>query len=358
MSAVVEFESIENVLDFLRNTERGEGLYYLSDAEAEAAEGLAPTFVFGDAFNLVVRLPVGYNKEMPAQFLDAYYKESQRILRLIALILNGRADIKTLNAEQLEKYRFSVQVDEGSSEFVDNAKDVLARALTEAFSKMSGDQAVIAILGAVAIISTAWGWSSYIAYRKETRLAETERQGRRDILEGVQAGQEAQAAAISEIVSIMRDAGPIGRHAADAAEAVQADRLRAAAQTNLTEVGGLSITRDEARELRATSRRQAELVTIEREMRVVDVNTSDMANTSLVLEDIVSGEQSKVVYSDRILGAIVGDVAVDALRHRSTAYFTLRERRLEGEVVSVEIVSARPAVRDDDPNVTPINRRS
>lgn len=341
MSTTITFDTVDNILTFLLDYASGKDVSFLPEPGLEVSEAEMPTFEFGKDFDLVVRLPVGYHTEIPAQFLDAYHKESQRILRLIALILNGRADIKTLTIEQLEKYRFSVQVTEGSSEFVDNAKEVLGAALKEAFSRMSGRQAVIAILGTVAIISTAWGWSSYVAAKKDTRLAEIEQQGRRDIIEGMQAGQEAHATSLSEIVGIMRGAGDVGRHAADSAEAVQADRLRAAAQTNVTEVGGLPITREEARELRSTSRRQAEVVTIEKEMRVVDVNTADMANTSLVLEDIATGEQSKVIYSDRILGAIVGDVAVEALRSRSTALFTLKERRLEGDVVSVEIVSAR-----------------
>ncbi|UWQ41620.1 hypothetical protein K3718_00600 [Leisingera aquaemixtae] len=348
MSTQITFETVDNILDVLRSFQRGEVPTFLPDPERDISEAEAPTIKFGEAFNLIVRLPEGYSKEMPAQFLDAYHKESQRILRLIALILNGRADIKTLTADQLERYRFSVQVNEGSSEFLDNAKEVLGQALKEAMSNMSGRQTVISILGTVAIISTAWGWTTYINSKKEVRLAEIEQQERRDVIEGMQTGQTTLTDGLAEIIEIMRGAGEIGRHAADTAEAVQDDRLRAAAQTNVTEIGGLPITRDEARELRSTSRRRAEIVTIEKEMRVVDVNTADMANTSLVLEDIATGEQSKVSYSDRVLGAIVGDVAVEALRNRSTALFTLRERLLEGEIVSVEIVSARP-MEDDSP---------
>ena len=347
MSNQITFDTVDEVIEIIKKLSRGDGSLGLLDPDLYLDGNNYPEIEFGSAFDLIVRLPEGYHTEIPTQFLDAYYKESQRILRLIALILNGRADIKTLTAEQLEKYRFSVQVTEGSSQFVDNAKEVLGDALKEAFSRMSGRQAVIAILGTVAIISTVWGWDSFVAAKKEVRLAEIEQQSRRDIIDGMQAGQDANAANLAAVISIMRDAGDVGRHAADTAEAVQTDRLRAAAQTNVTEIGGTTITREEARELRSTTRRQAEVVLIEKEMRVVDINTADMANTSLVLEDIVTGEQSKVVYSDRILGAVVGDVAIEALRTRSTAIFTLQERRLEGEVISVEITHARPVDSQD-----------
>ena len=341
MATEIVFENVEEVLEVIKKYAFGEDYFGLGDADATVFAKESLDIRFGKAFDLLVRLPEGYHTEIPAQFLDAYHKESQRILRLIALILNGRADIKTLTNEQLEKYRFSVRVTEGSSEFLDNAKDVFSSALKEAFSRMSGRQAIIAILGTVAIISSAWGWDSFVAAKKEVRLAELEQQGRRDIIEGMQESQEVHTTSLEEIVAIMRASGDVGRHAADSSEAVQSDRLRAAAQTNITEIGGVRITQEEARELRSTSRRQSEIVTIEKEMRVVDINTADMANTSLILEDVTSGEQSKVVYADRMLGAVVGDVALDALRNRSTALFTLKERRIEGEVISVEIVSAR-----------------
>ena len=94
MSTTVTFESVDHILAVLQSYQQGEDLFFLPDPDRTTPETEIPIFEFGKAFDLIVRLPEGYHTEMPAQFLDAYYKESQRILRLIALILNGRAGFR------------------------------------------------------------------------------------------------------------------------------------------------------------------------------------------------------------------------------------------------------------------------
>ena len=102
---------------------------------------------FGEDFSLVVRLPEGYHSEVPAPFLDSYYRQQQQLLRIIALIENGNSDIKTLTSAQLEQYQFKLQVKDGSSELSDNTQELLTRLATEAFGKMTGDQAMVVVLG-------------------------------------------------------------------------------------------------------------------------------------------------------------------------------------------------------------------
>ena len=301
---------------------------------------------FGDYFNVNFRLP-SYSSEVPRQFIQAYHANYRRIYQLIALIENGRADIKTLTKEQQDRYGFSVRVADGSSRLEDNGADLLGRACVEAFKKMSGRQAVITILGAVLLCCTTWGMTAYIAAQKEKRVAEIQSRERVDLVKTVSAAHVAEADRMGRVIEAMQQSGEAGSSAVAAVIDIQDQRLRAMSETDVTQVGDLEITGDQARELRSYSRRKSTMVTVDKQMRVVDVNTADVAETIVILEDVETGEQTKLRYIDRMVGETFSPIVIEALAARSTATFTLRGRLIDDEITYTEIVEVTPIALED-----------
>jgi len=155
---------------------------------------------FGPGFSLNIRLPRGFDSEIPASYIDSYFRHQQQLFRVVALVENGNSDIKTLTSAQLEKYEFKVKVSKGSSEFSDNTPGLIARLGVEAIGKMDGTQALIALLGLAAIVATGWGVLAYIQSRKETRLEELATGERRKMLETFEATTAKNADTYRDIV--------------------------------------------------------------------------------------------------------------------------------------------------------------
>lgn len=263
------------------------------------------------------------------------------------MIENGNADIKSLTSEQLEKYEFKVKVTKGSSGLEDNLPDILRNMATEAFGKMNGVEAAVTILGLAVIVACGWGFLSYLQNRKETRLEEIRSHERLRAIESFNATSTENAEIYRKTLEIMRNTGQIPRRAADAAETIQSSRLRALAQTNQTEIDNVLVLKTEAKELRSGSRRKSVTSTITKEMKVTDVNVADPANTTIILENLASGEQTKVTYRDRFIGDLKSGIVHRALQTRGSAIFTLRIKEIEDEVVSTEILDVLPSTEQE-----------
>lgn len=296
---------------------------------------------FGEYFHLEFHLP-SYSSEMPRQFIQSYHSNYKRLYQLVALIENGRADIKTLTKEQQKRYEFSVRVTEGSSNLEDNGSEILAGALREAFKKMSSRQAVLVILGSVLLGCTAWGAVTYIEAQKDVRLAEITSQEREATIQSITAAQATDVATMREIVSIMQASGEVGRSAVAAVNDIQDGRLRAMSETDVTEIGGVTITQEQAKELRSTARKRSIEVTVKQEMRVVDVNTSDDANIVVTLEDPETGEQTKLSYSERLNGTLWNAQVFEALQNRTMILVSLRGKMLDDQLNFTEITGVEP----------------
>lgn len=275
---------------------------------------------------------------MPASFIDAYYKNQQNLLRIVALVQNGNSDIKTLTATQLEEFQFKVKVEIGSSEFSDNALELLGKLGLEAVGNMTGEQTLIAILGLALLGFSAWGIRAYLQQRKEVRLEEIAAGERKSMLEAFQASDASHSKTYQNIVEIMSRQGVVGEKAANTADEINSNKLRAASQVAETEFDGIHISKNEARELRSGSRRKSSTKVILQEMRVVDVNTSDPVQTTIILEDIASGEQVKVSYHDRVIESDKSEIVFNALQNRETAMFKLSIKYIKGDIISTEII--------------------
>ncbi|OWV44229.1 hypothetical protein [Mameliella alba] len=302
---------------------------------------------FSDKFSLSVYLPVGFDSEMPAAYLESYHNQHKDLLRLLAYIENGSSDIKTLTADQQARHAYKVSVKGGSSQLSDNIVSVLAEALKSAAGKMTGEQVLYSIIGVALIAGCSWGWKAWLESRKEERLQEIQAQERRLAVESLTASSTQQVERLSEVMEKMASMGGAPAKALEAAEKINASYLKAASQTERSVIGEVEIDRDTAKELRAKPRRKSEPRRITKEMRVVDVNTADVSQSVITLEDLEDSTQSRVTFSDRLVDATQVDLVHEALRTRGTAVFRLEVREADDGEIRVESIVSVQEVPDD-----------
>lgn len=305
----------------------------------------AEIFTVGAWATIGVRLPT-YHSEMPSPFLEAYSEVQASIYRIAAFIKYDIADIRVLTNADLEHYQLVVRVSEGSANLDDNVADLINRIAEVAFGKMSGRQAVLTILGLGVLFAGSWGWLAHLDARKEVRLAEIASVERRAALESVTLTSRESREQVDRLIGVMMADNEASRRAAAAAAEAHTEMLKAASKVDETEIGGVHITREEAKELRASPRRRSATEIVEQEMRVVDVNTADPASTTIILEDLDTQKQHKVTFSDRVIAAVSREVVISALAERGTALFKIIRRSVEGDVVSVDILSVTKIERD------------
>lgn len=332
MAQTIKITSIEDYINF-NPLNHEEGTEFDFDIEFEGE----------DTSDFELNLPEGYHSEVPAQFITAFHRKQQNIYRIVALIKNDSWDARTLTQEQLDLYEYRLEVRKGSSELEDNAKEILTALLKEAVTKMTPDQIFYILGGAILLFGTVWGFKAYLNYRKEIRLEEISSDDKSRALDSIDLGQENTAEAYKKVIDVLERQGPEGRKIAHAADDTNAQMLRAAGLTNAVEIGGIHLSRDEARELRTSSRRKSYTRTVTQDMRVISVNTTDQTYTTVALENPITEDQIKVTFADTMIEGNRVRLVYKALETRSTASFKLRMKLVEEEVQQVEILDVSEA---------------
>ncbi|MDR4305449.1 hypothetical protein IHQ68_02275 [Chelatococcus sambhunathii] len=318
-----------------------DALGFFFNFEAMFPDGEPVVFHLGNWVSTQVKIEGDRHSEINGAFLDAYTRINNELLRFYALAKYDSADIRLLKQEDLEKFEFRVKVEDGSTELSDNLKELLEKIGAELVNKLTGKQLVIVVLGLGLLTSSYFGGGSFLEYRKEVRLAEVSSEERRAALDAMEFASKRQAELTKEVIEVMKTQGEIANRALVVASGVNENLLRAATKTDNVVLSGNHLTKDESKELMGSPRRTSQSKIIEQNMKVVDVNTSDPASTSVVIEDANTQAQYKVSFADRLIDTKSRGVLFEALEGRSLAWFRLKVKQVEDEIVSVEILDVR-----------------
>ena len=304
----------------------------LADAfeEEEAAE---PAEVqLGGWADVRVHLDLGLHSEMTPPFMEAFVAIQQEIYRLVAYIKYGASDNRRLTADDLDFYQIKVKVTEGSADYLGELKETFQKLVAAAADKMSGKELAATVIALALIGAGAWGYGTHLEHRKDERLAEIQSEERKQTLQQSEYARRDQAEVSRQLIGLLKEKGGAPAKAVDTAANMNNALLRAASQTPSAEINGIHTTRGEARELRGSSRRQAQDVVVERQMRVVDVNTSDRVHTVVTIEDPQGGAQHRVMFNDRLVQERDTGKLYESLRDRTLVRLRLDARQTGSEI--------------------------
>ncbi|ATC32508.1 hypothetical protein CA606_09190 [Caulobacter vibrioides] len=324
--AVVEILSLEQAFKVFAQATAGE----FDEVEIEG-------IVAGDWANPDVHIDVGHS-EIAAPFMEAFVTSQDAIYKLVAAIKYGAADIRHLTNEDQEAFLVQVRVSEGSSQYLERIGEVLERLGLEAVGKLTPGQIVALVAGGLILWSGVAGWTQYLDTRKEVRLAEISSEERKASIAALDFANRQQAETTRLVIATMRETGGPLEQVVESADEAHGALLKAASTVPNTTVNGVSISRDEARELRKSARRVAIQQIVEREMKVIDINTSDPAHTSVVVEGVGDRTQYKLQFRDRMIQERDQASLFQSLRERRSIWLRLEVKAVGTDVRSVEIL--------------------
>jgi hypothetical protein len=328
--AIIEIQSLDQAFSVFNRAIAGE----FDDVEIE---GLS----VGDWVNPAVHVDVGHSEITPP-FMEAFVTSQDALYKLVALVKYGAADIRHLTNEDERQFQIQVKVTEGSSNFFEQIADAITKIGEAAVGKLSSGQIVALLAGTVIVMSGGAGWTNYLEHKKEIRIEEIASEERKAALDAVSYANKEQAATTRLVIEEMRQRGGPFEQAVESADESHAALLKAASTVSGVSVNGTHISQDEARELRKTPRRAAVQQIIEREMKVIDINTSDPAHTSIVVEGLGDRVQYKLQFRDRLIQERDLETLFNSLRSRGSVWLRLEVKMVGSDPRSVEILGVVP----------------
>lgn len=291
----------------------------------------------GDWVNPQIRVPQGQS-EITAPFMEAFLTSQTALYRLVAELKYGDGDVRHLTPDDLDAFQIKVQVTAGSSNYKEELAKTLGQIGLKAVESLSPNQKVSLIVGLALLLSGSYGVPAYLEHRKTVRLAELQSTERQQYVSALQFASASQAQTVQAVVGLLQNQGGVSARAVQTAADVNAAKLKAATSVPEVEINGTHITQGEAKELRANTRRRSTRLIVEREMRVIEINTSAETNTIVAVEEVGTGKQYRVSFADLLIQDRDLQKLFESLQKRENIWLRLDVKEVGSEIKSVEIL--------------------
>jgi hypothetical protein len=290
----------------------------------------------GDWVNPRIYLTVG-DAELTAPFMEAFLSTQNALYRIVAQVRHNSSDIRKLSPEELETYRLRVKVTSGSTNVFEAVGDALVEIAKGAVDKLTPNQIIALIAGGAILLSGGYGFSAYLEHRVEIRREELKADVRIKELESANFATREQAETTRHVADQMAKMGGAFAQAVESSNEANAALLRAATTVPETTVNGVHITKSEAELLSRNRRRSSDEKIMEKEVRVIDINTSDNHMTTVVI-DGYGDTPLRVSFADRMVQERDLNKLHASLKNRVPVRIKLNVKRVGGEIRSAEIL--------------------
>ncbi len=348
-TARIELASIQlirgNCVTTLRLDSEESALEYFLRAASGEMDNLSIDLIeIGDWVNPTVHIPAG-DSDITAPFMQAFIATQDALYRVVAELKYGSPDVRRLTEDDKLDFRIRVRVTEGSSNLLGGIAEAIERIGTTAVDKLSARQVVTLIAGSALLFGGGAIFSDYLEHRKEVRVAELQSEERIKAIEALQFANEQQALTARAVVDAMKGEGGVHETAVKASEDANDALLKAASTEPQTVINGHHLTAAEARELRGSSRRRTTSQYVTRQLRVTRIDTTDLADTKVIVEEMDSEESYSLTFADRLIqDRDIGKLYV-SLRNRTPIWLKLELHQVGDETRSAEIRGVARAPR-------------
>jgi hypothetical protein len=143
---------------------------------------------------------------------------------------------------------------------------------------------------------------------------------------------------LKKIVEILDKQGEIGKRAVDAVAATNDALLKAASKTTETVINDTHLTKQEAELLRTNPRKKPEVRLAVQRMRVIDINSSDPNELSILIATPDKKSQYRIKFTDSLFSTQDRKALIEALDSRESIWMELAFREIDGDVRSVQLM--------------------
>lgn len=294
---------------------------------------------FGDWASVHVYLPhPDVDSSITPPFMEAFLEIQKQLYQLAAQAASGSPDSGQLSDEMKRRLQISVVVSGGSSDYVTKLSKPAQELLKTMVGKMTGKQAAIVILGVVFLIGSGWSFNAWLEQRKAIQIEELKSKDHIEALKALTLNGAAQLETMNKIISIVEKQGDIGKRAIEAVTATNDAILKAASKTPQTVVNDIHLSQQEAELLRASPRKKAEVRIAIQRMRVLDINSSDPNELSILIATPDKKTQYRIKFTDSLFGQDDRRRLIEALDSRESIWMELAFKEVDGDVRSAELI--------------------
>jgi len=272
--------------------------------------------------------------------MEAYIRLQKSIYQTVALAKYGQGNIQKLSQDDKEKYSINVEVKSGCSDQVVDLNAIITNLGKDLIGQMTPDQIFYLLTTIIVSFSASYAWKLFLQNKKETRLAEISSEERKATLNSFETINFEETTRLNSILKQSSNIVNLGQEILKRSEITNEAFLKAAMEEKDAKIQGVTIPASIAKELRTSNRRKASIYTVEKEMRVVDLNTQDEFKIIAFLEDAETLDVIKIECKDAILAANSRGALFAALDQRKAILIQMQVKDLEGDITPLDLMSA------------------
>lgn len=332
-----EIRSDEDAFDLLASVLAG----------AEVPDGL----VLADWPNLNIRLTGDkFHNSLTPSVMKGFVDFQTAIYRSYATAKYGVPDVRKLSVEERSDLELVVEVDDGSSLLGIDVQKLLETFIAQVATKMDPIHVITIALGAGLLWAGKVSYKSYLANRKQIRLAELRTEERKAEIQHVEAlSQQETARARILVQAAQRE--PVLRNIARQAFDAKTDLIKSLASADTIEIEGVDITGAAAKELVTNARRRSSVVQLDGMYRIRRVDLSKPGICSVRIRNLDSRNDLDATVKDAALDNQSRSALQSAEWDRTPIFLAIDARVLDDQVRAATIVSVgaqREVVEEED----------
>jgi hypothetical protein len=271
-------------------------------------------------------------------FMEAFLELQKQIYQLAAQASAGVADSGQLPESVKAELQISVLVTDGSSNLTAKLERIVPGLLKQMIGKLDGKQATIILVSVAVLIGGNWAFNAWLEQQRAIKIEELRSRDHIEALKALTLSSTGQLEALKKITHVLEKQGEIGSRALEAIAATNDALLKAASKTSESSINNTHLTGREAELLRTTPRKKAELRIAIQRMRVLDINTSDPHELSVLISTPDKKQQYRIKFGDTLFSDPSRKAIFEALDSRASIWMELAFREIDGEVKSVQLL--------------------
>jgi hypothetical protein len=271
-------------------------------------------------------------------FMEAFLELQKQIYQLAAQASAGVADSGQLSEGVKTELQISVLVTDGSSNLTAKLEKIVPGLLKQMIGKLDGKQAAIVLVSVAVLVGGNWAFSAWLEQQRAIKIEELKSKDHIEALRALTLSSGGQLEAFKKITDVLAKQGEIGGRALEAITATNDALLKASSKTSESSINDTHLTRQEAELLRTTPRKKAELRIAIQRMRVIDINTSDPHELSVLISTPDKKQQYRIKFGDTLFSDPSRRAIFEALDSRDSIWMEIAFREIDGEVKSVQLL--------------------
>ncbi|MGY2845643.1 hypothetical protein ACVIWU_004486 [Bradyrhizobium sp. USDA 4509] len=271
-------------------------------------------------------------------FMEAFLELQKQIYQLAAQASAGVADSGQLSDAVKAELQISVLVTDGSSNLTAKLEKIVPGLLKQMIGKLDGKQTAIVLVCVAVLIGGNWAFNAWLEQQRAIKIEELKSKDHIEALKALTLSSTGQLEALKKITGVLEKQGEILSRALEALTATNDALLKAASKTSESSINDTHLTQQDAELLRTTPRKKAELRIAIQRMRVLDINTSDPHELSVLISTPDKKQQYRIKFGDTLFSDPSRKAIFEALNSRDSIWMEIAFREIDGEVKSVQLL--------------------